>query len=52
MYSIKIECGEKYPDEPPLLRFLTRINMTCVGSSGVVSIYAQFISSITVNFSI
>jgi len=37
MYSLKMECGERYPDEPPLLRFLSRISMNCVnGASGVV----------------
>jgi len=37
MYSLKMECSERYPDEPPLLKFLSRINMNCVnGTSGVV----------------
>ncbi|XP_061506597.1 ubiquitin-conjugating enzyme E2 variant 2 isoform X1 [Anopheles gambiae] len=38
MYSLKIECGERYPDEPPTLKFLSKININCINSqNGVVS---------------
>ena len=37
MFSLKIDTGMKYPDEPPVLRFLTRINLTGVDKNGEVS---------------
>lgn len=37
MYSLKIECGNRYPDEPPTLKFLSKINISCINSqNGVV----------------
>lgn len=36
MYSLKIETGPKYPDEPPQIRFMTRINLTGVDKNGEV----------------
>lgn len=37
IYQLKLFCGQDYPDNPPSVRFQTRINMTCVNKeSGVV----------------
>ena len=36
MYSLRMECGESYPDAAPMVRFTSRINLNCVGPSGVV----------------
>jgi ubiquitin-protein ligase len=38
MYSLKIECGQRYPDESPSAKFISRINMNCVNTTnGMVS---------------
>lgn len=38
MYSLKIECGARYPDDAPSAKFLSRININCINTSnGVVS---------------
>ena len=36
MYSLKIETGPKYPDEPPTVKFVSRINLTGVDKNGEV----------------
>ncbi|GJQ15782.1 hypothetical protein GpartN1_g7573.t1 [Galdieria partita] len=30
IYTIQLYCGEKYPDDPPAVRFVSKINLTCV----------------------
>lgn len=37
MFSLKIECGPSYPDEPPKVKFITKIKMTgVIENTGVV----------------
>jgi ubiquitin-conjugating enzyme E2 variant len=30
IYSLKITCGDTYPEQPPTLQFLTRVNLPFV----------------------
>lgn len=36
IYSLTIVCGESYPDKPPQVRFISRINLPCVSNLGQV----------------
>ena len=33
LYELKIVCGEQYPNKPPQIRFVTKVNMPCVNQS-------------------
>lgn len=36
IYSLTIVCDEKYPDEPPKVQFISKINLPCVDEDGTV----------------
>ncbi|CAE6495717.1 unnamed protein product [Rhizoctonia solani] len=36
IYSLQIECGDKYPDVPPVISFLSKVNLSFVGPTGKV----------------
>ncbi|KAI8896932.1 ubiquitin-conjugating enzyme/RWD-like protein [Globomyces pollinis-pini] len=33
IYSLKIQCGLQYPDQPPEISFLSKINLPCVNKT-------------------
>eukprot|EP00049_Salpingoeca_infusionum_P025693 m.21255 g.21255 ORF g.21255 m.21255 type:complete len:137 (-) comp8266_c0_seq2:248-658(-) len=35
--SLKLTCGESYPDTPPTIRFVSAVKMDCVDGSGMVN---------------
>ncbi|CAE6538055.1 unnamed protein product [Rhizoctonia solani] len=36
IYSLQIECGDNYPDVPPVISFLSKVNLSFVGPTGKV----------------
>ena len=37
IYTLAIKCGDKYPVQPPQIRFISKINMSCVNqANGIV----------------
>ena len=36
IYSLNIICDENYPDKPPIVTFVSKINLPCVDSNGKV----------------
>jgi ubiquitin-protein ligase len=33
LYELRVRCGDTYPDTPPEVRFISRINLNCVNQS-------------------
>eukprot|EP01096_Ripella_sp_DP13-Kostka_P003646 TRINITY_DN15482_c0_g1_i1.p2 TRINITY_DN15482_c0_g1~~TRINITY_DN15482_c0_g1_i1.p2 ORF type:complete len:156 (-),score=49.71 TRINITY_DN15482_c0_g1_i1:57-470(-) len=33
-YALKVTCGPSYPREPPRIRFVTRVNVSCADAHG------------------
>ena len=33
IYSLKITCGENYPDHPPTIQFISRVNLPFVSQT-------------------
>jgi len=38
IYSLKITCGDDYPQRPPRIKFQSRINMSAVNATGEVMV--------------
>lgn len=36
IYTLKVHCGDRYPEEAPTVRFQTRINLNGVSANGSV----------------
>jgi ubiquitin-conjugating enzyme E2 variant len=45
IYSVNLHCGAQYPDVPPTLQFVSRINLPCVdqktGKVGTIVIWSR-----------
>lgn len=40
IYTLKVHCGDRYPDEAPTVRFQTRIALNGVSSNGSVRCFS------------
>mmetsp|Transcript_73403 Transcript_73403/g.117002 ORF Transcript_73403/g.117002 Transcript_73403/m.117002 type:complete len:160 (+) Transcript_73403:88-567(+) len=38
IYQLRIKCGAGYPDDPPQIRFVQKVNLKCVNNQGVVDL--------------
>ena len=52
IYFLTIKCGPHYPDQPPEVYFLSKVNLPCISSNGKVEpnkfgIFAQWKSEYT-----
>jgi len=43
IYTLKVHCGDRYPEEPPTVRFQTRINLTGVAANGSVGLLSLLV---------
>lgn len=37
IYSLQLFCGPNYPDQPPSVKFISKINLPCVDNNGIVN---------------
>jgi ubiquitin-protein ligase len=43
IYSLKMHCGDQYPDKPPTIQFINEVNLPCVNpKNGVVSYLERY----------
>ncbi|OBA16318.1 uncharacterized protein OGAPODRAFT_16070 [Ogataea polymorpha] len=42
IYSLTIECGPEYPEKPPIVRFISKINLPCVDQNTGLVLASKF----------